>query len=194
MSRSLVQCFAFVSADCFAFGGRLVFGARRVSCGRFGGASRGGADAVPGWASMLAVPPAAALLFAAPSSSGGCATRPSGSDMLAIPLLAARGKPDLPCAATTPTRRPARHRIGSCHPARGMPRPAAGACPDPKPCGISRSAVAWLSEPWHAPSRAKKGLGRHPAGRLVGAEKRSVEVGVRQHASSSSLPGLFERS
>ena len=123
---------------------------------RFGGAARGGADAVPGWASMLAAPPSAGLLTVAQSRSGGCATRPSASNMLAIPLPSARGKPDLPCAPATPTRRPARHRIGSCHPAGGVPQPAVMACHQ----------------------QGEKGLGRHLAGRLVGAEERSKEVGT----------------
>jgi hypothetical protein len=42
---------------------------------RFVLAARGAAEVVPGWASMLTVPPSAGLLYGAQSNSGGCATR-----------------------------------------------------------------------------------------------------------------------
>ena len=92
------------------------------------------------------------------------------SDMLAIPLLAARGKPEPTRTPPTPTRRPARHRIGACHPAGGVPQPRAAACSDPS-LGIQVVALrhnrACANGPWHATSRAKKGWGGIRPGALL---------------------------
>ena len=55
-------------------------------------------------------------------------------------------------------------------------------------------SAAWLSERRHATSGAKKGLGRHPAGRLVGAGGAEQGSGHAQRASCSDSTGLFEWS
>jgi hypothetical protein len=81
-----------------------------------------GSEGVSGWASMLSVLPSAGLLCACSSRTGGCATRPSGSNMLAIPWPQARGRPALPCAPPTPTRRPARYPLSPLCPALRMRR------------------------------------------------------------------------
>jgi hypothetical protein len=132
---------------------------------------------VPGRASMLAVPPSAGLLSCARPGQVAAQLAPFGhSDMLAIPLLSARGKPDPPCAPATPTRRPSSHRIGSCHPAGGTHQPRSGGMPTPTNLhsdGTPQPAAVACHE------RGEKGLGRHLAGRLVGAEERREEVGTR---------------
>ena len=63
------------------------------------------------------------------SGPGGCATRPAGSDMLAIPLPKARGKPGPACVPATPTQAPRQPPTRLFCPAGATPRSRARGTP-----------------------------------------------------------------
>ena len=78
--------------------------------------------------------------------TGGCATRPAGSNMLAIPWPQARGRPAPPCAPPTPTRRPPRGPLNP-FPSRSWR------------CHISRSGCSHICASRTTASQAKRSNG-----------------------------------
>ena len=112
---------------------------------------------VGGWQGFMWAVPRCGTALRHWSDPGGCATRPAASDMLAIPLPKARGKPGPACLPATPTQAPRQPPTRLFCPAGATPRSRARG----------------------TPQAGRKGLGGLPAGRRVGAEERSVEVGAR---------------